>query len=343
MQQSSSRRSSVTIRDVARKAGTSPATVSRVLTGSANVRPEKREAVLRAIEELNYTPNLLARGLKTQRTQTLGVIINDIRDIFYSTVAKGIQDFARCNDYQILIADTAAEPERERKMLQVMRDKGVEGIVFAPLGWNQDVVQELWAEGMALIAVDRTLAGVELPTVLVDNRGGAERAVLHLVEQGYETIALINSYKPITTYQEREEGYRQALKKAGRVDDENLLLRGGPSLEDGRKMMEALLQRRSLPDAIFAASGSLALGALSALREANIHVPQDIGFAVFDDFDYFSILSPTLTAVRQPAYHLGEAAASLLLDAIRERKPVSLSTTILPVELMVRESSQKRR
>ncbi len=343
MQPSSSRRSAITIRDVARKAGTSPATVSRVLTGSANVRPEKREAVLRAIEELNYTPNLLARGLKTQRTQTLGVIINDIQDIFYSTVTKGIQDFARCNDYQILIADTAADPARERKMLQVMRDKGVDGIVFAPLGWNQDAVQALLDEGMALIAVDRTLAGVELPTVLVENRRGAEEAVQHLAQQGYETIALLNSYKPITTYQEREQGYRQALENMGWEIDERLVLQGGSSLEDGQEMMRALLQRRPLPDAIFAASGSLALGALSALREANIRVPQDIGFAVFDDFEYFNILSPTLTAVRQPAYQLGETAASLLLDAFREEKSVPLSTIILPVELMVRESSQQRR
>ncbi len=338
-----SRRSPITIRDVARKAGTSPATVSRVLTGSANVRPEKREAVLRAIEELNYTPNLLARGLKTQRTQTLGVIINNIQDVFYSTVAKGIQDYATGNSYLILIADTTDDPERERKMLQLMRDKSVDGIIFAPLGGNQDLVEELQEEGIALMAVDRTLEGIDLPTVLVDNRKGAEDAVMHLIGQGFERIALINSQKPITTYQDREAGYRSAFERTGRQVDERMVMRGGPRLADGREMALALMQQRPRPDAIFVASGSLALGAMAALQELGLSVPDDLGVAVFDDFDYFRIFSPTLTAVRQPAYQLGQTAAALLLGAIREEKPLPPSPTILPVELMVRESSQKRR
>ncbi len=337
------RRTPITIRDVARKAGTSPATVSRVLTGSANVRPEKREAVLRAIEELNYTPNLLARGLKTQRTQTLGVIINNIQDIFYSTVAKGIQDYATRNGYLIIIADTTDDLDRERKMLQLMRDQSVDGIIFAPMGGNQDLVEELQEEGIALMAVDRTLEGIQLPTVLVDNRKGAEKLVDHLIKEGFQRIALINSHKPITTYQEREEGYRNALRAAGWQIDERLIMRGGPRMADGQAMTIALMKRHPQPDAIFAASGSLALGALAALRELKLSVPDDIGFVVFDDFDYYRIFSPTLTAVRQPAYQIGQTAAALLLGAIREEKPLPPSPTILPVELMVRESSQKRR
>jgi len=337
------RRSPITIRDVARKAGTSPATVSRVLTGSANVRPEKREAVLRAIAELNYTPNLMARGLKTQRTHILGVIINNIQDVFYSTVAKGIQDFATEQGYLLLIADTTDDLDRERKMLQLMRDQGAEGILFAPLGGNQDLVAELQKEGVALMAVDRTLDGVKLPAVLVDNYLGAKKAVAHLLDQGFQRIALINSHKSITTYQERERGYRTALEETGASVDEGLVMRGGAHRRDGKEMMQALLARRPWPDAVFAASGSLALGALAALTHQGVRVPEDMGFAVFDDFDYFAILSPTMTAVRQPAYEVGRTAAALLLGAIFEDKPLPNAPTILPVELMVRESTLKQR
>ena len=336
------RRSPITIRDVARKAGTSPATVSRVLTGSANVRAEKREAVLRAIEELNYTPNLLARGLKTQRTRILGVIINSIQDVFYSTVAKGIQDVATENGYLILIADTSDDPDRERKMLQLMRDQGAEGILFAPMGGNQDMVEELLKDGMALMAVDRTLAGLELPAVLVDNRQGAKKAVRHLLAQGYQRIALINSHKPITTYQEREQGYREVLEEGPGVD-ERLVMRGGAHLRDGLTMTKQVMQQIPRPDALFAASGSLALGALAALNDLGLKVPRDVGFVVFDDFEYFSILSPTLTAVRQPAYEMGQTAAALLLGYILEDKPLPSAPTILPVELRVRESSMMQR
>ncbi len=337
------RRSPITIRDVARRAGTSPATVSRVLTGSANVRPEKREAVLRAIKELNYTPNLLARGLKTQRTRILGVIINSIQDVFYSTVAKGIQDYATENGYLILIADTTDDPHRERKMLQLMRDQGVEGILFAPLGGNQDIIEELQQEGVVIVAVDRMLTGLELPAVLVENYQGARMAVEHLLEQGYERIALINSKKPITTYLERMRGYREAIEARGRSVDEAWVMQGGPRLEDGITMTREVMQRVPQPDAIFAASGSLALGALTALRELGLRVPHDVGFAVFDDFDYFSIFSPTLTAVRQPAYELGRTAAALLLNVILDDVTPPTSPTILPVTLHVRESSQKPR
>ncbi len=335
-------RRNVTIRDVARKAGTSPATVSRVLTGSAKVSPEKREAVLRAIQELNYTPNLLARSLKTQRTQTLGVIINNIRDDFYSTVAKGIQDEARENEYLILVADTTDSQERERRMLQVMRDKGVDGVIFAPLGGNQELVRVLQQEGMRLVAVDRVLEGVSLPTVLVDNYGGAKEAVTHLIHQGYQRIGLINSSKPITTYQERKRGYQDALRQAGIPLDPRWVRDGGPGVKDGYTMALSLLQPSPRPDALFITSCSLALGALTAIRDLNIPYPQDLAVVSFDDTDYFPILAPSLTAVRQPAYQVGRIAAALLLAALKEEEPLTPSQTILPVELIVRESSTQK-
>lgn len=165
----------------------------------------------------------------------------------------------------------------------------------------------------------------------------------HLMEQGFEHIALVNSHKSVTTYQEREQGYREALHDAGRAVEESLMMRDGPKMEDGRAMTLSLLQRTPRPDAIFAASCSLGLGALAALREMNLTVLQDIGFAVFDDIEHFAIFSPTITAVRQPAYELGQKAAALLLDSLREQKFLPQIPTILPVQLMVRESSLKRR
>ena len=338
MKHSSRSKEKATIHDVAAAAGTSISTVSRVLTGSANVRPAKHEAVLQAIDELDYSPNLLARSLKTRQTFSLGLVINNIQDAFYSAMAKGIQDYASQHDYMLILADTGDDPEREKRALGMLRDKGVDGIIFAPLGKNHNYIRKLMEDGVLLVAVDRELEGVALPLVLVDNRQGAFAAVSHLIEQGFRRIGLINSWKNVTTYTKRELGYRQALADASLEVDEDIVFKGGPSSKDGYEMSKRFLVAQPVPDAVFITTMSLGIGFLRALRESSLRIPEDMGLVIFDDFEAFSLMSPPITTVRQPEHQVGWMAAKMLVESIQsgryEPETVSLST-----RLMERQSS----
>ncbi|RME81057.1 MAG: LacI family transcriptional regulator [Caldilineae bacterium] len=342
MQHGPRRPAKVTIHDVARVAGTSPSTVSRVLTGRANVRAQKREAVLRAIDELGYAPNLLARGLKTRLTYTLGLLINDIQSPFFSGAAKGAQDYAVRQGYGILLCDTGEELSLQKASLEMLRAKKVDGVIFVPTSGAEDLLPPLWEEEANLVQIDRQIEGLPISSVVVNDEEASYQAVSHLIANGYRDIAILAFEESVTTHNRRLQGYQRALDEAGISLSRTLVWRGKTSSEEGYRLTRDLLRCKPRPDALFATSSRLGVGALRAIRDAGLVIGRDIGVVVFDDIPAFSLLQPSISAIRQPAYEIGWKAAELLIRAIEAEEPLPPTQIVLPAELVIRESSAPR-
>lgn len=330
--------SKVTIRDVAEKAGTSVSTVSRVLTGSAPVSGDLRAVVEQAIDELGYRPSLVARSLKMQTTFTIGLLVNDIMNPFFGAVARGVEEEANRHGYSLILCNTDENPRRELKYLQILRDKQVDGIIFGPTGDNVDFICSL-AESIPLVQVDRQISGVELPAVLVDNEESAYQATRLLIERGRERIAMLGWGMNITTSTEREAGYNRALREAGIAVDSRLIAR--PAQFSHSTLVAAadeLLRQEPMPSAIFAANNRFGIAALAVIRQLGLSVPEDVALVVFDDIDAFSLMTPSITAIAQPAFQMGQVAMQAMLDVIRTPDAASPAVHVLPTELIVRES-----
>ncbi len=330
-----------TMKDVARQAGLSTATVSRVLNGHPNVTPEVRTRVLAVIEDLKYRPSRLARGLRTKNTPVIGLIISDIQNLFFTSVTRGVEDIASRNGYSLILCNTDEDINRERAYLEVMHSQNVAGIILASAcetGHDPD----LYGGQIPIVALDRLITDVPLDHVMVDNVGGARTAVEHLLSLGHRRIGLITSHQRLTTGRERQEGYEQALAESGLPLDPALIRRADfRRVEDSRQQALDLLGMAHPPTALFTANTLVTLGTLTAIQERGLRIPEDIALAAFDDIPWGSLLNPPLTAVRQPTYELGTTAAEMLLARIADplRPPTSIR---LKLQLLVRESCGAR-
>ncbi len=337
------RKTAVTIYDVARAAGTSPSTVSRVLTGSANVSAAKREAVLEAVQAVGYAPNLLARGLKTQLTYSLGLIINDIQSPFFSAAAKGAQDCAMERGYAILLCDTGESATAQKRCLDMLWAKQVDGVIFAPTTGAETMLDAFVDENAHFVQIDRQIEGLPISSVVVNDEQASYEAVHHLIANGYRRIAILTSELSVTTHDRRLDGFRRALSEAGLDLPGAFVLRGETSAEAGYRLTQQALSLSPRPDALFVTSSRLGVGALRALRDARLHVRNDIGLVVFDDIPAFALMQPSITAVRQPAYEIGWKAAELIIESLEAEEPPPPQQIVLPAELVIRESSVPRR
>ena len=339
MEPLSRKTNTVTIHDVARVAGTSPSTVSRVLTGRANVRETKRKAVLAAIEELGYSPNLLARGLKTRITYTLGLILGDIQSPFFSAAAKGAQDYAAQRGYAVLLCDTNEAPDKQRMCMEMLRTNKVDGVIWVPSSGAEELASSFLSADMHLVQIDRQVEGLPISSVVVNDEEASFKAVQHLISNGYQRIALLTFQQSVTTHDRRHQGYRRALLAAGQQVPASSILLGETSSAAGHRLTRKVLANSPPPDALFATSSRLGVGALRALHEAGVRIRDDIGIVVFDDIPAFALMHPSITAVRQPAYDIGWKAAEILIQSIEADRPLAPTQLVLQAELVVRESS----
>jgi LacI family transcriptional regulator/LacI family repressor for deo operon, udp, cdd, tsx, nupC, and nupG len=328
------------LQEVARRAKVSIATVSRVLNKSDKVVPETRATVEKALRDLGYRPSRVARRLRMKdgRAHLVGLIIPDIQNPFYAEIARGVEDAAYAAEYALLLCNSDESPDKEQFYLDVMRSESVDGIVLPPFEETDTAVADIIQTGMPVVCVDRSLSKVKTDLVEVDNYRGAFEAVAHLIEKGHRSIGLIEGRTQVSTSRERRRGYLDALGEAGITPRKELMREGDFRQESGRVLATELLTLRKPPTALFALNNLMTIGALNAVHQRNLRVPQDLAIVGFDDLPWAEALDPPLTVVRQPAYEVGKHAMELLLKRIMEPTRPPVTIRLLP-QLIVRRST----
>jgi LacI family transcriptional regulator len=338
-----------TLRDVAKLAGVSMATVSSVVNRRAGVSTKLTERVWKAIEALDYHPDTVARSLRVGRTKMVGVVMPQIASPFYAEVLRGVEEEAKQRDYSVLICDSAADPNLEQRLLNSLLARRVDGILLASTDPHFSA-HPLLRRKMPVVFFDRLPASCRGPAVMVNNVEGAFEATRYLIEVGHRRIAIITGPPTILTAAERVEGFRNAMGTAGLPIPEGYLQSGEFRLEGGYRCALEMMNLSPRPTALFATNYEMTLGTLRALRELGIRCPQEVSVMGFDDFvmgvDGFSwatMFSPQLTTVAQPSYEIGREALRLLLGRIEksedEHQGGQERVVRLRVELRVREST----
>lgn len=331
------RSASTTISHVAAKAGVSTATVSRVLAGTTRVSEALHGKVTRAARELDYRPNRIARNLRVRATRTIGVVIPDILNPFFTSVVRGIEDVLQAEDYTLLLGNSDGQKEREHLYLDTLRAEGVAGILFVPTNGQEGAYRSLGGAGIPIVAIDRSPDGLAVDLVTVTNEEGAHSAVAHLAGVGWKRIALITGPAHLNVAQEREHGYRRALTEAGLTFDPALVRSADFREQGGYDAMSSLLMLPERPTAVFVANNLMALGALHAIGDAGLDIPRDLGIVSFDDVPWGAWLRPPLTVVDQPTYDLGASAANILLNRLGDPDR-AFRKVVLQTRLIVRAS-----
>ena len=322
-----------TIRQVAAMAGVSTATVSRVLSQSGRVSPELEALVRNAAKTLNYQPNRAARALRARQGTTVGVLIPDIQNLFFTAIVRGIDDEIQQHGYTVLLANSDGSTDRERVYLNTFRAEGVAGLLVVPSQEDERIYRDFLRTGVPLVVLDRTVH-----LVSVTNAEGSAQAVAHLVELGHRRIAMIAGLEAHNVGAERRRGFIAGLDAAGLPIDPALIRDGGFEREAARRATHELLGLTYPPTAIFSANNTMSLGVLQALHERGHRCPDDVSLVGFDDMPWQVATQPPLTCIAQPTYDIGATAARLLIARIADpTRPVH--RVVLETSLIVRGSS----
>ncbi|MGE5620402.1 MAG: LacI family DNA-binding transcriptional regulator [Sphingomonadaceae bacterium] len=332
-----------TIKDIAALAGVSPATVSRVLSGHITVKDETRRRIEEAVQRLDYRPNFLARSLVLKETKTIGVVIPDILNPYYSGLVRGVEDEAQRVGRSVVLCNTDNKVGKETSYLELLEYRHVDGIILVSAGHSGEHLQGLLDRKIPLVLASRRLDGVEVDTVAVDNTGGAYEATRHLIQLGHRRIAMIAGNLFLRTGQERLEGYRRAHSEAGIPIDEKLVVtKGSFQFQEGYAVMRNLLRRSYPPTAVFAANDILAMGAISAVQSQGLSVPKDVAVVGFDGIRFGELLNPRLTTVSVRTYEMGRMACRLLIDRLTRKKDRPPRLVVSETHLEIRESCGAR-
>lgn len=331
-------RRAVSIVDVAKHAGVSVGTVSNVLNRPQRVNEKMRAQVLEAIEELGFQPNAVAKSLRERRTMTLGLVLSDITTPFASVMARTVQAHAAQAGYSVIFADNDESVEREQAAMWNLVRNGVDGVILAPSPGDQGYLEEIQADGLPIIAVNRRVQGADVPAVLTDHFGGAVAATEHLLGHGHRRIGVISRSPDISSISDRHAGYEHALAAAGVEFDPALVAEDEPSVEAGRRAAHRLLSGGSRPTALMSFSTAMTLGCVIAFRELGLVVPDDLAFLGFDDASWSVALQPPMTSVALRAEHVGEEATKGLIEWIASGEPPEQHEHLVATHLIVRES-----
>jgi DNA-binding LacI/PurR family transcriptional regulator len=326
-----------TIKDVAKLAGVSVATVSRVLSNHSYVREEVRWRVQKAIAELNYRPNRVARSLRAQSSKFIGLIISDIENPFYTALVRAVEDVAYARQYSLLLCNSDEDPEKERVYIEFMRDEQVAGVIASPTAENLTSLQGLIDAKIPVVAVDRRARQTPVDTVMLDHAKSAYMLAKHLIEQGHTRIGTVIGNTTTTSGRERKRGFLKALKEAGLTPDPALMREVKPVEEAGQQATLGLLSLPHTPTALFIGNNLLTIGALKAIQQKKLRIPKDISIVGHDELPWMSLLAPGITVVAQPVYDLGRQAVDLLMARIKgdEQPPREIK---LDPTLIVRQS-----
>jgi len=333
-----------TLHDIAKKSGVSVSTVSRVLNKKSvkyRINSKTEKLILKTAKELNYRPNQLARGLRLKKTHTIGLIVPDISNPFFAYVTKGIQNVAHQLGYSLVVCDTNENVDMEIEHITLLHSKGIDGLLVMPVGQKYAHLEPLVKENFPLVLLDRCFDGLNTNSVVIDNYRAAFDATEHLINHGHKRIAIIQGLPNTYTSNGRLQGYRAALSKYGVASDDELAVGGDFRKENGYIETKLLLRMPNPPTAIFATSDLITLGALQAIFEEGLHIPEDISLVAFDDTDYAQYLRCPLTAVAQPKDIIGEIAVKLLVENIKGQGKRESKRIVLTPKLIMRDSVRR--
>jgi LacI family transcriptional regulator len=331
-----------TVREVAKRAGVSAMTVSRVINGRTGVRPATRSRVEQAIADLDFFPNRVARGLTSSKTGAIGLIVPDLVNPFFTVVLRGAEMVARRAGYRVLLCNTESDLTLERSYIEDMMSHRVEGLIIAPVNDSSRLnLSPVLRRRLPFVLIDRGVPGIDGDLVQADSAAGARRLMQHLAEIGHRRIALIIGSDDVSTTRERAQGYREGLAAAGIAFDPDLVAQTTVDRIGGYRAMQQILRLEPRPTAVFAVNNMTAMGAMQAIREAGLSVPQHIALVCFDDVEHLAVLSPFMTVVDQPAETFGTLAVQLLLERIAGRAQERPRLVVLQPNLIVRQSCGK--
>jgi LacI family transcriptional regulator len=323
------------IKDVAAAAGVSVATVSRVLNDHPSVSAESRTRVMAAVAELGYRPNAVARSLRTDQTRTLGLVISDVLNPYFTELARSVEEEARALGYSVIIGNADERPELQDHHIRTLLDRRIDGLLLSPTDGGTPLMLDAARAGTPMVFVDRWIRGVDVPVVRADGQEAVRELVAHLHRLGHRRLAIIAGPAATTTGSERVAAFRAALAEYGLALPDAYTGQGDFQADSGRRVTEGFLDLPEPPEVIFAADNLMALGALDAIRARGLRVPDDVALAAFDDIPWFVHTDPPITAIAQPTGELGRAAVRALIDRIEGRAPASVT---LPARLVVRRS-----
>jgi len=327
-----------TIIDVAKVAGVSTATVSRVINSPQTVRKQTRDRVCNAMKQCRYKYNALARGFVTKRSQTIGLIVPTITNPIFAESTRGVQDYANKHDYHVILGNTDYRKEKEAKLIQVFREMQVDGMLITTTDLKSQTLKELQEEGFPFVILYSTVRKGPLSCVGVDNFLGGYKATDHLIKLKHKRIAMLaGAFSFSDKSFHRWHGYKKCLKDNGITYNPDYLLQSPYNLESGRQGAIELMSMKKRPTALFCSNDYLAIGAMEGAREKGLRVPEDLSVIGFDDIPMASFISPALNTIRQPAYDMGTDGARILLSHI-STPPEKPAHRLLETQLVVRDS-----
>jgi LacI family transcriptional regulator len=335
----------LTIKDIAKELRLSVSTVSKALRGSHEISAETKKTVLEYAHAHNYKPNPIAQSLKRGRSKSIGVIVCNIDNNFFSQAINGIESVARQKDYNVIITQSRESYEWEVANGEHLSSRSVDGLIISLSAEtkNVDHLMKLHEKGLPIVFFDRVTDEIATHKVIANNYKGAYEATRHLLEQGFRRIAHITSSGSLSNTLERLEGYKRALADAGIVPDERYIKfcqHGGMIQEEAQQALTELLQLKDKPDALFTASDRLSTTTLHLLQKMKIGVPQEMGLVGFTNSISADIFNPSLTSVVQPALEMGQIATDMLIQLIESKRPVTeFQKRVLETELKIRNSS----
>ena len=327
-----------TIKDVARHAGVSITTVSRILNHHPYVADDLRDRVEKAIDELGYRPSRVAQRLRATESNLVGVIFSDIANQFYIEALRGIEQTLSQQGMSVLISNADSDQKREEYFINLMQMEDVAGLIIAPTKEDSPALVTAHSLGLPIVVIDRRMLNMEVDTILADNFNGTLRAIHHLVQLGHKRIGVVSGPLHLTSARERYTGYLQAMSDAGLAVETNLTRFGDYRQASGYTLTRELLEMPNSPSALFVANNQMTIGALNAIHDGKWIIPDNIAVIGFDDLSWAVSLNPPLTTVAQPTFEIGIRAADLLIERIStpDRPP---RTIVLETRLIVRESS----
>jgi LacI family fructose operon transcriptional repressor len=306
------------------------------LSGKPHVRPEVREQVLAIVKELNYRPNRVARSLRVQQSNIIGLIVSDIQNPFFTAVSRAVEDIAYQHQLSVFLCNSDEDPDKEAMYLEAMSAENVAGIILSPTRQRSDAFAEKVKLGVPVVTIDRPIRDPEVDSVLIDNVEAAYRLAEHLLKDGHRRLGALFGLGS-TTGRERREGFTKALKDNGLKPDPSLIHYVEAREIEGYKTTKHLLGLAEKPDAIFTSNALLSAGAFRALRESGLAMPEEIAFASFDETTWTSLVEPGVTVIEQPTHEIGQTAAELLIKRLQEPDRPARQV-ILKGKLIVRES-----